>query len=183
MKKTLIIIDMQEDFVRGALANPAAEAIIPNIRAKMDEYLEREDSILFTMDTHYKNYLEFQEGKLLPVPHCIRDTKGWNIVPELELPKAIHIKKTTFGFTGWQWEGKNLGIDGENANCTGAGIELELVGTCTDICVVSNALILKATYPEAKITIDASCCAGLTPEKHKAALETMKSCQINVINE
>lgn len=169
MKKTLIVIDMQNDFVTGALANPTAETIIPNIKKKIEEYERNGDKIIFTRDTHRSNYLETTEGKYLPVPHCIHGTWGWLVVDELNHPEYYHVNKTTFGYPHWEYEN-----DLE---------EIELVGTCTDICVISNALILKAQFPNANITVDASCCAGVTPESHQAALTTMKMCQINVIGE
>ena len=171
MKKTLIVIDMQNDFVTGSLANPAAQAIIPNIKRKIEEYEREGNEIIFTRDTHKANYLDTTEGKHLPVPHCIYGTWGWLIVDELNYPGYPHINKTTFGYPHWAYK------DDFDEN------EIELVGTCTDICVVSNALILKAEFPNANITVDASCCAGVTPESHQAALTTMKMCQINVIGE
>lgn len=165
--KTLIVIDMQNDFVTGSLANPAAEAIIPFIKAECES--GKYDTILFTQDTHFDDtYLETQEGKNLPIKHCIRDTEGWKIVDELSKYVMQSIWKTRFGTTEWgTW-----GFDSTD--------ELFLVGTCTDICVISNALIMKAQCPEARITVLAKGCAGLTPERHAAALEVMKSCQINV---
>ena len=171
MKKTLIIIDMQNDFVYGSLANPAAEAIIPNIKKKIEKYQKNNDEIIFTRDTHNSDYLDTTEGKYLPVSHCIMGTSGWLTVDELNYPGYRHINKPTFGYKHWGYEFDTFDP------------EIEIVGTCTDICVISNALILKAEFPRAKIIVDASCCAGLTPEKHKAALEVMKSCQIEVINE
>jgi nicotinamidase-related amidase len=166
--KTLIVIDMQNDFIDGALGTPEAQAIVPNVQKKLDEYATRGDEIIFTRDTHFENYLETNEGKNLPVKHCIMGTYGWEIPDSLETPNCRCINKPTFGWTGWY---------------TSRFEEIELVGLCTDICVVSNALILKAMFPEIKITVDASCCAGVTPESHKAALLTMKMCQINVIGE
>ena len=171
MKRTLIVIDMQNDFVTGNLKNPAAEAIIPNIKKKIAEYERKGDEIIFTRDTHQADYLNSPEGKSLPIPHCIHGTWGWLVVDELNNPGYYHINKPTFGYKHWDFE-----FDSDDIN-------IELVGTCTDICVISNALILKAEFPKANITVDASCCAGLTPEKHQAALEVMKSCQINVIGE
>ena len=166
--KTLIVVDMQNDFIDGALGTKEAHAIVPHVKKKIEEYINRGDDIIFTRDTHSANYLTTNEGKNLPVAHCINGTYGWLIADEVNYPEYRHINKKTFGYTLWDYEG-----DFE---------EIELVGLCTDICVVSNALILKAMYPEVNITVDASCCAGVTPEKHKAALEVMKSCQINVIN-
>ena len=166
--KTLIVVDVQNDFVTGALGTPEAQSIIPNVKAKIKEYQDRGDEIIFTRDTHQSNYLETNDGKNLPVEHCIENTDGWKIVEGLDIPNCSIINKPTFGWTHWN----NRTFD-----------EIELIGLCTDICVVSNALILKAMFPEIKITVDASCCAGVTPESHKAALTTMKMCQINVIGE
>ena len=168
MKKTLIVVDMQNDFIDGALGTKEAQAIVPNVKKKIAEYKARGDRVIFTRDTHLSNYLETNEGKHLPVPHCIRDTHGWQITDELDSVGCRRVDKYTFGYTGWAC------MDFE---------QVELVGLCTDICVVSNALILKALFPHIEITVDASCCAGVTPESHKAALTTMKMCQINVIGE
>ena len=168
--KTLIVIDMQNDFISGSLGTKEAQAIVPNVKKKIEEYKSRGDEIIFTQDTHYENYLETNEGKHLPVEHCIVNTNGWEIADGLEVEKCQYIHKPTFGWMHWDWNDYSFK-------------EVELVGLCTDICVVSNALILKAQFPNANITVDASCCAGVTPEKHKAALEVMKSCQINVIGE
>lgn len=166
--KTLIVIDMQNDFIDGALGTSEAQAIVPNVKKKIEEYKSRGDEIIFTRDTHFENYLETNEGKNLPVKHCICNSYGWQIADGLEFDGCRYIDKLTFGWNNW--EAHNFK-------------EVELVGLCTDICVVSNALILKAAYPEIKITVDASCCAGVTPESHNAALTTMKMCQINVIGE
>ncbi len=164
--KTLIVIDMQNDFVNGALGTKEAQAIVPAVRAKIDEYLKNKDEVIFTRDTHTDNYMSTNEGKCLPVPHCIKDSDGWGIISELDVADAVHIDKPNFGYTEW----KNK-FDFE---------EIELVGVCTDICVVSNALILKAQFPEIDITVDSACCAGVTPEAHNAAIAVMKSCQIIV---
>jgi nicotinamidase-related amidase len=170
--KILIVVDMQNDFVTGALANPAAQAIVPKIADKISEYKNRKDVVIFTRDSHFDNYLNTFEGKHLPIPHCIHGTHGWLVVSELSHPECRHIDKSNFGYPHWSY----MGFDGLYPEVS----EIELVGTCTDICVISNALLLKAAYPEIKISVDSSCCAGLTPEKHAAALEVMKSCQINV---
>lgn len=168
--KILIIVDMQNDFVTGSLGTKEAKKIIPNIKKKIQEYSSRGDIIIFTRDTHDTDYLQTQEGKVLPVEHCIYPTNGWEIVDELKTPDCTYVNKSSFGWLHWgEFDFKNK--------------EVELVGVCTDICVISNALILKASFPEIKITVDASCCAGVSPEKHKAALDVMKSCQINVIGE
>ncbi len=173
-KKTLIVIDMQYDFVSGVLGTKEACNIIDKVKTKINTYTENNDEIIFTRDTHGENYLNTNEGRYLPVEHCIKDSDGWQVVSELDIPECEHIDKPNFGWTNWAND-----IDGNKRNFT----EIELVGVCTDICVVSNALILKAFFPEINITVDASCCAGVTPELHLSALNTMKSCQINVINE
>lgn len=168
MKKTLIVIDMQKDFIDGALGTKEAVAIVENVKKKIAEYQENGDEIIFTRDTHQKDYLNTNEGRYLPVEHCIEGTEGWQIQQGLEVPEAIYINKPTFGYLNW----KEYNLE-----------EVEIIGLCTDICVVSNALIIKATYPEIKVTVDAGCCAGVTPESHTAALTTMKMCQVEVIHE
>lgn len=171
MKKALIVVDMQNDFITGSLANPYAQVIIPNVKKKIEECKARGDKIIFTTDTHFDNYLKTNEGKQLPVKHCIIGTHGWKICDELDDPTGWHVNKKSFGYIHWdEW------IDDDIES-------IEIVGTCTSICVVSNALILKATFREVEITVDASCCACVTPESHKHALEVMKMCQINVIGE
>ena len=166
MRKTLIVVDMQNDFIDGALGTKEAVAIVPAVASKIKEYRERGDEIIFTRDTHHENYPETQEGKNLPVVHCIEGTQGWEISERLEVGDSEIIDKPTFGWT--HWNERNFE-------------EVELVGLCTDICVVSNAMLLKTYFPEIEITVDASCCAGVTPETHQAALETMKMCQIHII--
>ena len=173
MSKTLIVVDMQNDFITGPLGAPEAQTIVPKVKAKIEEYQYRGDQIIFTKDTHYDNYLRTSEGKHLPIKHCIVNTDGWDIVTELKSYVSKRATKHTFGYNCWDIPYFNL----ERSD------SIELVGVCTDICVVSNALILKAEYPEIEITVDASCCAGTTPENHKAALQVMKCCYINVIGE
>lgn len=168
MKKTLIVVDMQNDFVSGTLGTKEAQVIIPNIKKKIQEYFNNGDEIIFTRDTHEEDYLKTNEGKHLPIKHCIFGTHGWQVVDGLEVPNCAYISKPNFGWV--HWNRRNFE-------------EIEIVGLCTDICVVSNALILKAMFPEINIAVDATCCAGTTPENHKAALQVMKSCQINVIGE
>lgn len=171
--KILIVIDMQNDFIDGSLGTPEAVAIVDNVRAKIEsgEY----DRIFATMDTHTEDYLKTQEGRLLPVEHCIHGTPGWEISPVLKelLANARIFEKPTFGSIELARALEKLSYK--------MPLEIELVGLCTDICVISNALLFKAYMPEVKISVDSSCCAGVTPEKHLAALETMRSCQINVI--
>ena len=171
MEKLLIIIDMQNDFIDGALANPAAKAIVPGI---VDLAKSWEGKIGVTLDTHYENYLETQEGKNLPYPHCVLNTDGHKLNAEIAAVVSNRISytvyKPTFGFAEWGKYGFDKHFD-----------EVVVVGTCTDICVVSNVLAIKAAYPELKVTVIENLCAGLSPEKHAAAIEVMKSCQVNVI--
>lgn len=169
--KTLIVIDMQNDFVTGVLGSQEAVAALPNIKKKIDAYIAAGDEVIFTRDTHEENYLETNEGRHLPVPHCVKGTDGWQIVKEIDRPDCKHIDKPTFGYIHWAEQFK------------GSSPEIEIVGVCTDICVISNALILKAVFPETDISVDAGCCAGVTPETHRAALTAMKACQISVIGE
>ncbi len=168
MKKTLIVVDMQKDFIDGSLGTKEAVAIVENVKKKIAAYQASGDEIIFTRDTHQTNYLNTNEGRHLPVEHCIEGTAGWEIAEELKVPGAIYIDKPSFGYMNW----KDYDLE-----------EVELVGLCTDICVVSNALIIKAAYPEIKVSVDASCCAGVTPESHLAALTTMKMCQVEVTGE
>lgn len=172
MKKILVVIDMQNDFIDGALGTKEACAIIEAVKAKILSYPASD--VVYTLDTHENNYMDTQEGKNLPVPHCIRETDGWKLPQDLEmlLKEAKCYEKPTFGSVLLAQDLKTLSEKEE--------LELELIGLCTDICVVSNALLLKAFMPEVKISVDSACCAGVTPEKHEAALETMRSCQIAV---
>ena len=174
--KLLIVVDMQNDFVDGSLGSEEAQAIVPNVVNKVQEYIDNGYEVIFTKDTHYEDYDNTLEGKLLPVPHCKYNTKGWDIIDSLakfiQYDNVYKIHKETFAFLDW-----NHFVDLTNYT------EIELVGLCTDICVVSNALVIRGNVPNTVIKVDASCCAGVTPEKHKAALEVMKSCQIEVINE
>ena len=174
MRKILIVIDMQNDFIDAALGTPEAAAIVEAVKEKI-RFFPAAD-VIATMDTHGENYMDTQEGKYLPVPHCIKGSDGWRIRADIaELLSGAKIyEKPTFGSTALAADLKELSRREE--------IELELIGLCTDICVVSNALLLKASMPEVKISVDAACCAGVTPEKHLAALETMRSCQIQVYN-
>lgn len=168
MTKTLIVIDMQNDFIDGALGTPEAQAIVPNVVKKIEEYKAIGAPVIFTRDTHGLNYLNTQEGQKLPVKHCIKGTIGWYLHPDIKEYECEIIDKETFGYIGWK-------------NYLFENTEIEIVGLCTDICVVSNALILKATYPEIPIKVDANCCAGVTPESHEAALKTMEMCQIEIV--
>ena len=162
-EKILIVVDMQKDFVNGSLGSKDAEAIVPAVVKKAETF---DGEVIFTKDTHFENYMDTQEGHFLPVPHCIEETKGWEIADGLEVPDAIYINKTSFGYTGWG----DFDLQ-----------DVEMVGLCTDICVVSNALIIKALYPEISVKFDARCCAGVTPESHEAALATMSMCQVDIV--
>jgi len=173
MKKVLIVIDMQNDFIDGALGTKEAAAIVTNVKRKIEEYKKSGNPVIFTRDTHDRNYLKTQEGRKLPVEHCIKGSDGWAISSELDTADSLIFDKNTFGSVSL--------MDYLAENYKEA--EFEFVGLCTDICVISNAIMLKAFLPEAGITVDASCCAGVTPQSHKNALEAMKMCQINVINE
>ncbi|MBR6322949.1 MAG: cysteine hydrolase [Lachnospiraceae bacterium] len=170
MKKVLLVIDMQTDFVDGSLGTKEAVAIVPAVKEKIRSF---DGEVIFTQDTHGEDYLSTQEGKNLPVVHCIKGTPGHAVIPELQdfLENAKVFEKVTFGSTDLASYLKEEADEIES---------IELVGLCTDICVVSNALLVKASMPEIPILVDASCCAGVTPEKHEAALETMRSCQIAV---
>ena len=168
MAKILIVVDMQNDFIDGALGTPEAVKIVPRVKAKIEEYEKNDDPIIFTQDTHFKNYLDTQEGIKLPVPHCITDTYGWEIADGLNDNEHESVLKTTFSCTFWDT------FDFEER-------DIEIVGLCTDICVIANALALKMHFPETPIKVDSTCCAGTTPEAHEAALTVMRSCQIEVI--
>lgn len=180
-KKILVVVDMQNDFVNGSLGSPEAQAIVDNVVKKI---LDFDGNIFYTLDTHTEDYLETQEGKNLPVKHCITGTDGWApnaavwmALMHQEVADEPHmIAKDTFGGVSLPMRINEM-LEGEEPE------EITLVGLCTDICVISNALLLKAFYPEAKITVDASCCAGATPEGHKTALAAMKPCQIEIVNE
>lgn len=171
-RKILIVIDMQNDFIDGALGTKEAVDIVPAVIEEIKSYPAKD--VYATRDTHPVNYLDTQEGKYLPVEHCIKGTEGWQIRREIcDLIPEDHIfDKPTFGSVKLAQEMSRLAEK--------EAIEIELVGLCTDICVVSNALMLKAFLPETKISVVPSCCAGVTPEKHEAALETMRSCQIQM---
>lgn len=173
MKKILVVVDMQNDFIDGALGTAEAKKIVNRVIDKIHNYAG--DCIYATRDTHGENYLETSEGKYLPVKHCIKGTEGWEIRKEvaLAMPEAVIVDKPTFGS-----EELAQRLQEENNR---EKIEIELAGLCTDICVVTNALLLKTRLPEVKISVDASCCAGVTPESHKAALLTMKMCQIDIL--
>ena len=167
--KVLCVIDMQNDFIDGALGTKEAEAIVENVKAKIELHRKNGDTVIFTRDTHSEDYMNTQEGKNLPVPHCIKGSKGWEISEKLDTASDKIIDKPTFGsFELAEYISTLADVD-----------EIELIGLCTDICVISNAMILKARFTETPIKVDSSCCAGVTPESHTNALGTMKMCQIN----
>ena len=171
MQNILIVVDMQNDFIDGTLGTKEAVAIVPKVEEKIRNF---DGKVFFTRDTHETYYLETQEGKNLPVPHCIRGTDGWQIRKELDvLRKTEPIDKETFGSTDLAGELVTINEDEEIGSIT-------LVGLCTDICVISNAMLLKAFLPETPIIVDASCCAGVTPKSHETALDAMRMCQINI---
>ncbi|MBQ8400692.1 MAG: cysteine hydrolase [Clostridia bacterium] len=174
MQNILLVIDMQTDFVDGVLGSKEACAIVPAVREKI---LRHTGKVYFTRDTHAPDYMETREGKRLPVPHCIRGTDGWQIHPALrELPCDGIIDKPTFGSVELMER-----LTAENTeNPIG---QITLIGVCTDICVISNAMLLKAALPEVDVVVDAACCAGVTPDSHATALAAMKACQIDVVNE
>lgn len=173
MKKFLIVVDMQKDFVDGALGTPEAQAIVGNV---VDKIVNFDGKIFATLDTHASNYMETAEGRKLPVPHCIKGTPGWMlddmVAAALEAKGYTPVEKVTFGSVMLP---RLL-----YQEAAGEAFTIELIGLCTDICVVSNALMLKANFPEAEISVDATCCAGVSPATHEAALSTMSCCQINV---
>ena len=172
MNKVLVVVDMQKDFVDGALGSAEAVAIVSNVVEKIKSF---DGYIFVTYDTHSEDYLNTSEGKKLPVPHCIKGTDGWELDSQVETALEgkdfVAVEKPTFG---------SVNLPQLIRNRAGEEFSLELIGLCTDICVVSNALVLKANFPENEISVIADCCTGVTPESHNAALQTMKSCQINV---
>lgn len=197
--KILVIVDMQNDFVTGTLGTKEAKAIVPEAVRKYKKYMKDPDAyVIFTRDTHGHDYLRTNEGIRLPIEHCIEDTDGWNIIPEFrkvtsDPDKLLILNKNTFGSTilptfikgiiGNSYMNGSLDLESfeDYKNNIVPKVEIEIIGLCTDICVVSNALILKAAFPENKITVDAKCCAGTTPETHEAALKVLESCQVDVI--
>lgn len=175
MKKFLIVVDMQKDFVDGALGTKEAVAIVLNVANKIKEF---DGEIFVTFDTHGMNYMDTAEGKKLPVPHCIKGIDGWEldktVAGALEGKAYIRVEKPTFGSVELPKLIKEAAGDED--------FSVELIGLCTDICVVSNALLIKANFPEIPIAVDAACCAGVSPETHRSALATMRCCQIDIIN-
>lgn len=176
MKKILVVVDMQKDFVDGSLGTKEAAAIADNVAEKI---INHNGLIFATFDTHFEDYMNTSEGRKLPVPHCIKGSDGWDLHEKvrraLENKAFTAVEKHTFGSVDLPKIIRNV--------CGDEEFEIELIGLCTDICVISNALILKANFPETEIKVDSSCCAGVSPETHEAALATMKCCQIDIIGE
>ena len=172
--KYLIVVDMQNDFIDGALGTAEAVAIVPKVKEKIKTF---DGKVLFTRDTHFENYMETQEGKNLPVPHCIKGTDGWQIRAELDALRTTEpIDKVVFGSS----ELAKLLVEEDKKDSIES---ITFIGLCTDICVISNAFTVKSFLPEVPLIVDASCCAGVTPESHRTALASMKTCQIKVENE
>ena len=174
MKDVLIVVDMQNDFIDGALGTAEAVSIVPKVVEKVKAF---PGTVIFTRDTHTENYLSTQEGRKLPVTHCVKGTPGWQIRDELEALRTNNaVDKPGFGSTALAHMLASMDKAEGLSSVT-------LVGLCTDICVISNAMLIKAALPEVPVIVDAACCAGVTPASHKNALEAMKMCQIDVINE
>ena len=175
MKKFLIVVDMQKDFVDGALGTQEAVGIVPAVVREIAAAKAAGATVIATLDTHTEEYLNTQEGKKLPVEHCIKGTAGWQLDEAVEkaLGNAMRVEKPSFGSLALPGLIKNFAGDEE--------VEIELIGLCTDICVVSNALILKANFPESRVSVRKDCCAGVTKESHEAALKTLAMCQIDLI--
>lgn len=172
MKKLLVVIDMQNDFITGQLGSEEARAIVPNLVKKVEDAISEGVEVIFTQDTHGDNYLNTQEGKNLPLKHCIKGTEGWKIIPELEpfTQGRTVVEKPSFG-----------SLELAHLVARGGYEEIQLVGVCTDICVITNAMVLKTAVPEVPISVDESCCAGVSEASHEDALDAMRMCQIAVV--
>lgn len=168
--RVLVVVDMQNDFISGSLGSDEAKKIVPNVINKIREYEKTNDLIIYTKDTHFDNYLDTLEGKKLPVKHCVKGTLGHDIPKDILRNNDVVIEKFTFGSKELIEYLRLVDFD-----------EIELIGLCTDICVVSNALLIKAYFHEKKVIVDSSCCAGVTVTSHKEALNTMRMCQIEII--
>lgn len=181
MTDLLIVVDMQRDFVSGALGSAQARAIVPAVCARIERAVQEGTPVVFTLDTHEDAYMDTREGRHLPVPHCLRGSEGWALEPEIAAccrPGMLSFEKPSFGSLALMRHVQTVAL-GRGAP-DGRGMTVELCGVCTDICVVSNALLLKAALPEADLVVDGALCAGVTPESHAAALATMRACQIDV---
>lgn len=170
MKKLLVVVDMQNDFIDGSLGSMEAQNIVEPVRSKIELYKKNEDEVIFTLDTHGEDYLDTIEGKKLPVVHCIKGTHGWELDERLKAYAGKRFEKDTFGSMACARYVKENDYE-----------SVELVGLCTDICIISNALLLKAAVPSVPIKVDSDCCAGVTPKSHQTALEAMKMCQIDIV--
>lgn len=168
--KVLCVIDMQEDFISGSLCAPKAREILPAVKAKLDRSRQKGDTVIFTRDTHGEDYLQTQEGQKLPVVHCVKGSAGWEISKELDTENCKIIDKPSFG--SWELAEYIAALDGVD--------EVELVGLCTDICVISNAILIKARLPEVRVCVDSACCAGVSVKSHRDALIAMARCQIEI---
>lgn len=172
-KRILVVVDMQNDFISGALGTKEAQAIVPKVREKIQNF---DGWVYFTMDTHGEDYLSTQEGRNLPVKHCVKGTWGWKLNPQIDqVRQSTPVEKNTFGSKGLADVLKARNTYEEPLE------EIQLVGVCTDICVISNALLVKAFCPEAAVSVRASCCAGVTPHSHETALAAMRACQIDIV--
>ena len=169
--KVLVVIDMQNDFIDGALGTAEAQAIVPGVREKIRTARQAQVPVVFTRDTHGADYLQTQEGRKLPVPHCVKNTFGWQIESSLDVADSPVFDKPGFGSTAL------VGYLASLEDLT----EVELIGLCTDICVLTNAFAVKTALPEVQITVDAACCAGVTPQSHRTALDAMRCCQIEIL--
>lgn len=175
MNNFLIVVDMQNDFIDGALGTDEAQVIVP---AVIEKIMNHEGPVIYTYDTHEDNYLETLEGKNLPVEHCIMGTDGWALNPEIE---KLRLEGNTLAFSKPTFGSKELAEHLYDEHRNEKIDSIEIVGLCTDICVISNALLIKAFLPEVPITVDSSCCAGVTPESHENALDAMSACQIEIV--
>lgn len=169
-KKLLIVVDMQNDFIDGSLGTPEAQAIVPGVKKRIEEYLAEGQDVVFTLDTHYENYMETLEGKNLPVMHCQKGSDGWKLASSLAEFPGQRFEKPTFGSVELARYVQRKEYD-----------SIELLGLCTDICVISNAMLMKAVLPGTPVSVNAACSAGVTPESHENALKAMKMCQIEII--
>lgn len=169
MKRLLVVVDMQNDFIDGSLGTKEAQAIVPYVAARVEEYQSAGDEVIFTLDTHGEDYLNTLEGKKLPVKHCLKGSKGWELCEPLLKIEGRRFEKDTFGSRACA----EYAAKGEYSS-------IELAGLCTDICVISNAMLLKAFMPQTPIQVNAACCAGVTPESHENALKAMEMCQIEI---
>ena len=170
MKGLLVVVDMQRDFIDGSLGTKEAQHIVPKVAERVRSGREAGEEIVFTLDTHREDYLETLEGRKLPVEHCLKGTEGWQLCKELTGAEGRQFEKGTFGSLELMRYAAAGGYD-----------QVELIGLCTDICVISNALLLKAYLPETQVSVDASCCAGVTRESHEQALNAMKMCQVEIV--